>query len=141
MKKLFTVLGTLIAITIGAIIFLLFWYRLKTILKRRKKKKSFVEQQQHFNSPAINNHLTTPRYASSDISGSIYSEHLSMSKSQSEALIEPPVLQTSPSCKNIETIENNYVENFIDDESLKQDSTEKTTTTTTTTEMQEVTQC
>jgi hypothetical protein len=60
------------------------------MLKRKKKKKTFVEQQQHFNSPAANNHQSTvPHYASSDMSGSIYSAQISTSKSQSEALIEP----------------------------------------------------
>jgi hypothetical protein len=129
MKKLFTVLGTLSAITIGAIILVFFWYRFKAMLKRRKKKKNFVEQQRHSNSPSINNHnLVAPRYTSSDMLSSSQSAYLSTSKSQSEALIEP---STSIIYKNIENINNDSTENFID-----QDSTEKKPT-----EIQAVTQC
>ncbi len=125
MKKLFTVLGTLVAITIGAIILVFFWYRFKTMLKRRKKKKSFVEQQRHFNSPSINNHnLTVPCYTSSDMLGSIPGAYLSTIKSQSEALIEP---STSNIYKNMEKIDNDFTD---------QDSTEKKSK-----EMQAVTQC
>ena len=113
MKKLFTVLATLVAITICAIMVVFLWYRCKRVIKQRKKKQSFVEQQRHFNSPAFKNHpSTTLRYASSEISGSIYSAQLSTTKSQSEALIEPP----APTIyKNFETNENDPIENFIED--------------------------
>ena len=103
-RKLFIVLATLISITIFAIVLVFAWYRTKTIIKRRKKKQSFVEQERHFNSPAFNNHQSiTFRYASSDMSGSLYSGQISTTKSQSEALIEPP---TSITYKKLETIDN-----------------------------------
>jgi hypothetical protein len=110
-RKLFTVLATLIAITICAIILVFLWYRCKRIIKRRKKTQSFVEQQRHFNSPAFKNHPSaTLRYASSEISGSIYSAQLSTTKSQSEALIEP----SPPISKNMETNDSDPVQDFID---------------------------
>jgi hypothetical protein len=110
-----------------SILFVFIWYRFKYTLKQRKKKKNLIQQQQrHFNSPATNNHYTAaPRYASPDISSSIHSGYLSVSKSQSEALIEP---SASTIYKNMEK--------FIDEQSLKQDSTDKKPT-----EMQAVTQC
>jgi hypothetical protein len=121
MKKLFTVLGTLVAITIGAIILVFFWYHFKTILRRRKKKKKFIQHQRHFNSPVLNSpHSSAPRYASVDMLGSIHSAYLFDNKNQSEALIQSP----QPIYKNIEAIENNRIENFIDDESLQQDLSE-----------------
>jgi hypothetical protein len=125
MKKLFTVLGTLVAITIGAIILVFFWYRFKAMLRRRKKKKKFIENQRHFNSPALNSHHSSaPRYASVDMLGSIHSAYLFDNKNQCEALIESP----QAIYKNIEAIENNRIENFIDDESLQQDLSEDKTT-------------
>jgi hypothetical protein len=111
MKKLFTVLATLAAITIGAIIIVFFWYRFKTMLKRRKKKKNFIELQRHFNSPITNNHPSTaPRYASSEILGSLHSGHLSGGKTQSEALIESPMSKPLTIYKNIEAIETDPTE-------------------------------
>jgi len=100
------------------------------MLKRRKKKKNFVEQQRNLNSPSINNHnLVAPSYTSSDMLSSSQSAYLSTSKSQSEALIEPSTSTIDK--KDIENINNDSTENFID-----QDSTEKKPT-----EMQAVTQC
>ncbi|CAF1194058.1 unnamed protein product [Rotaria sordida] len=124
-KKLFTVLGTLIAITIGAIVFVYFWYRFKGILRQKKKKKTFLVQQQgHFNSPILNHHhhhlSIAIHYASSDILGSINNVHLSRSKSHSQTLIEPPILQSLSMYKNTESIDNDQIVNFIDDESIQQ---------------------
>lgn len=118
MKKLFTVLGTLLAITIGAIILVFFWYRFKSMLKRRKKKKSFVEHQRHFNSPAIHNHShpIAPCYASSDMSGSVHSGRLSISKSQSEALIEPSI---SNIYQNFEKITSEPMKSLLNEKDTK----------------------
>jgi hypothetical protein len=131
-KKLFTVLGTLVAITIGAIILVFFWYRFKAMHKRRQKKKQIVEQQRQFNSPGDNNNYqsTSPRYASSDMSSSVHSAQLPASQSQSQALIELPISQLSNIYKDIEAIDKeDPIENFIDDESLQQDSPEMQATT------------
>ncbi|CAF5087266.1 unnamed protein product, partial [Rotaria magnacalcarata] len=137
LKKLFTVLSTLLAITIGAIAAVLFWYRFKAIIKQRRKKKNLIEQQRHFNSPVLNNHNSGEgQYASSDTLASIHSAHLSGSKSRSETYVEPTTLRTSSLYKNIEGIDSDPVENFIDDESLQQDSTDNSLT-----EIPAVTQC
>jgi len=65
-RKLFTVLTTLIGITICAICLVFFWYRMKSIVKRRRKKQTFVDQQQHFNSPAFQ-HALVSKYIGSDL--------------------------------------------------------------------------
>ena len=62
----------------------------------------------------------TIRYASSDMSGSLYSAHFSTGKSQSEALIESSTLNTY---KNLGILENDLVENFIEEENLPTEST------------------
>lgn len=123
-KKLFIVLGTLLAITTSAIAFVFFWYRFKAIVKQTKKKKSLIEQQQqHFNSPVLDKHSSTGiQYASSDTLDSVPSARLSGSKSHSETYVEPATLQTISLYKNIEPIDSEPIENFIDDESLNQDS-------------------
>lgn len=109
-RKLFTVLAILIGVTISAIFLVFMWYRCQTMLKRRRKKRSFVEQSKHFNSPAFHNHSSmTIRYASSDMSGSLYSAHLSCGKSQSEALIESSTFNTY---KNLAILENDLEENL-----------------------------
>ncbi|CAF3718479.1 unnamed protein product [Rotaria socialis] len=137
LKKLFTVLSTLLAITVGAIAGVFFWYRFKAIIKQRRKKKNLIEQQRHFNSPVLNNHNSgAGQYASSDTLGSIHSARLSGSKSHSETYVEPATLQASSLYKNIEAIDSDPVENFIDDESLHQDSTDNSLT-----EIPAVTQC
>ena len=118
-KKLFTVLGTLIAITIAAIIFVILWYRLKAIFKRRQKQKKLLEQQKHFNSPSNNNlHSTAPRYASSDMLSSLPSAQLPGNKSQSQALIAP-ASPTATVYKNVDAHTNDSIQNYIDDESLR----------------------
>lgn len=119
-KKLFTVLGTLIAITIAAIIFVILWYRLKAIFKRRQKQKKLLEQQKHFNSPSNNNlHSTAPRYASSDMLSSLPSAQLSGNKSQSQALIAASASPTATVYKNVDALTNDSIQNYIDDESLR----------------------
>ncbi|UJR26939.1 hypothetical protein I4U23_008247 [Adineta vaga] len=118
-KKLFTVLGTLVAITVAAIILVILWYRLKAIFKRRQKKKKIIEQQKHFNSPSDHHHqqqVTAPRYASSEMLSSIHSGQFNGNKSQSQALITP----SSPSAivyKNIDAmIGNEPSQNLNDDD-------------------------
>ncbi|CAF3594771.1 unnamed protein product [Rotaria sp. Silwood1] len=137
-KKLFTVLGTLIAITISAIVLVFFWYRFKAILKQKKKKKSFIEQQQrHFNSPVLNHHHSiATHYASSDTLGSIHSAPVSGSKSRSETLIEPPTLHSLSIYKNTEAIDNEHIKTFIDDESTQQYSSDNSLA-----EIQAISQC
>lgn len=119
-KKLFTVLGTLVAITVVAIILVILWYRLKTIFKRRQKQKKMLDQQKHFSSPSPNNlHSTAPRYASSDMLSSLPSAQLTGSKSQSQALIAP----ASPPAtvyQNADALANDSIQSYIDDESLHQ---------------------
>lgn len=88
-RKLLTVLGTLVGITIAAIVLVILWYRLKAVYKRRQKKKKIVEQQKQFSSPANSHHhhSTAPRYASSDMLSSIHSGQFIGNKGQSQALI------------------------------------------------------
>lgn len=119
-KKLFTVLGTLVAITVAAIIFVILWYRLKAMFKRRQKQKKLLEQQKHFTSPSTNNlHSTVPRYASSDMLSSLPSAQLTGNKSQSQALIAP-ASPTATVYKNVDALANDSIQNYIDDESLQQ---------------------
>ncbi|CAF3379517.1 unnamed protein product [Rotaria sp. Silwood2] len=125
-KKLFTVLGTLITITVGAIILVICWYRLKTIYKRKQKRKNHVEQQRNLNLPSKNNNnnnnnsqVTAPRYASSDMLSSVYSTQLAGNTSQSQSLIA----QASPPSivyKNIDAITDESIQNYIDDENQQQ---------------------
>jgi hypothetical protein len=122
MKKLFTVLATLAAITIGAIILVFFYYRFKTMLKRKRKKKNFVELQRQLSSPATNNYRSTvPRYASSDMLSSIHSGHIFGGKIQSEALIESSSSQPLTIYKNIDAVDKDPIENLIEKENLQQD--------------------
>jgi hypothetical protein len=142
-KKLFAVLGTLVAITIGAIILVILWYRLKTIFKQKKKKK-IIEEQKHFNSPLNknkninNNHSTAPRYASSDMLSSIDSIQLTGNKSQSQALVAPPSPPTIV-YKNVDALANDSIQSYIDDEN--QQSQQENLTNDRTTEIQAITQC
>jgi hypothetical protein len=124
-KKLFTVLGTLAAITIGAIILVILWYRLKAMFKRQEKKKKIVEQQRQLNSPSNNNHSTAPRYASSDMLGSIHSTQLTGNKSQSQALIAPASSSPSTIYKNVDALANDPIQNFIDEENRQQNITDE----------------
>ncbi len=137
-RKLFIVLGTLIAITIGAIVLVILWYRFKAVFKQRKKKKKIIEQQKHLNSPTNNHHHSTaPRYASSEMLSSIHSTQLIGNKSQSQALIAP----TSPPAtvyKNVDALVNDPIQNFIDDENQ---SSPQNLTNDRTTEIQAITQC
>jgi cytoskeletal protein RodZ len=152
-KKLFTVLGTLVAITVGAIILVILWYRLKTIFKRKQKKKKIIDQQKHLSSPSnnnistINNHSTAPRYASSDMLSSIHNTQLAGSKSQSQALIAsatpPPTVY-----KNADALANDSIHSFIDDEHQQQQQEPQepqqenlTNENDKTAEIQAVTQC
>lgn len=134
-KKLFTVLGTLLAITIGAIILVILWYRLKAMFKRKQKKKKIIEQQKYLNSPLtknpnittttnndnnnINSHSTEPRYASSDMLSSIPSTQLINNNSQSQALIAPATPPTTV-YKNVDALANESIHSFIDEESQQQ---------------------
>ncbi|CAF0905425.1 unnamed protein product [Rotaria sp. Silwood1] len=141
-KKLFTVLGTLIAITLGAIILVICWYRLKTIYTRKEKRKKTIEQQRNFNLPPKNNNnalLTAPRYASSDMLSSVYSTQLAGNTSQSQTLIAPA---SPPSIvyKNVDAITNDAIQNYIDEENQQQQQP-KNVTNDNTTEIQATTQC
>ena len=118
-------LGTLIGITILAIVLVILWYRLKAIFKRQQKKKKILEQQRHLNSPFNQNHnSSTPRYASSDILGSIHSTQLPGNKSQSQALIAAAATATtvtaaSPSStlyQNVDVLTNESIQNGVDDD-------------------------
>ena len=142
-------LGTLLAITVAAIVLVILWYRLKAVFKRRQKKKKIVEQQKHFNSPTNHHHqVTAPRYASSEMLSSIHSGQLIGNKSQSQALITP----SSPSAivyKNIDaTIGNEPGQNLIDDENQSRQQQQEqeqpdspTMINNTTTDMQATTEC
>ncbi|CAF1422581.1 unnamed protein product, partial [Adineta steineri] len=120
-RKLFTVLATLLAITIGAILLVFFWYRFKAMLKRRRKKKKYIERQRHFSSSSSHTRRpSVPRYASVDMFDSIQNTYLlGSNKSQFEALIEPLPMSSSLIYKNIDTFGNELIEDFIDDDSLK----------------------
>ncbi|CAF1344108.1 unnamed protein product [Adineta ricciae] len=105
-KKLFTVLATLVAITLGAIILVFFWYRFKSMLKQRRKKRKFLQHQRHFNTPVTRSPLSPlPRYASVDVLGSTQSEHLlANNQSQFEAL-------SSMIYNNIDSIDKDPIDN------------------------------
>jgi Flp pilus assembly protein TadB len=110
---LFLVLGTLIAITVAAIILVILWYRLKTIFKRQQKRKKILEQQRRLNlSSSNNNNLqpsTTQRYASSDMLTSVPSVQLAGNQGQSQALIA----STTPSTlvyKNVDALANDSIQ-------------------------------
>ena len=117
MKKLFTVLGILVAITVGAIILVILWYRLKTVFKRREKQKKMLEQQARLNSSPSNNnnnqHLsTTPRYASADmLSSALQNTQFTGNKSQSQALIASAMSMPTV-YKNIDAIANDSLPNI-----------------------------
>jgi cytoskeletal protein RodZ len=136
-KKLFTVLGTLAAITIGAVCLVILWYRVKAIFNRQQKQKKIVEQQRQVNSPSNNNHSTAPRYASSDLSeGSIHSAQLIGNRNQSQALItsvSPPITVY----KNVEALANDSIQSYMDDENQQQQNLPNYRTT----EIQANTQC
>ena len=111
-KKLFTVLATLVAITLGAIILVFFWYRFKSMLKQRRKKRKFLNHQRHFNTPVTRSPLPPlPRYASVDVLGSTQSEHL-LANDQSQ--FQAP---SSMIYNNIDSIDKDPVDNeFNEDE-------------------------
>ena len=117
MKKLFTVLGTLLAITLAAIILVILWYRMKTVFKGRQKQKKMLEQQARLTlSPSNNNnnqHLSTaPRYASADmLSSAVQSAPLTGNKSQSQALIAS-AMPTPTVYKNIDAIADDSIQNL-----------------------------
>lgn len=117
MKKLFTVLGTLLAITVAAIILVILWYRMKTVFKRRQKQKKMLEQQARLTlSPSNNNNnqsiSTAPRYASADmLSSSVQSVPLTVHKSQSQALIAS-AMPTPTVYKNIDAIADDSIQNL-----------------------------
>jgi hypothetical protein len=135
-----------LGITIGAIALVVLWYRMKTVFKRRKKNKNFVEQQRQLSSPSTNNnnnnHSTAPRYASSDMLGSIHSTQLISNKSQSQALIAPASPPTTV-YKNVEALANNDpIQTYPDQENQQQQQEQQPNLTNdTTTELQAVTEC
>lgn len=147
-KKLFTVLGTLVAITIGAIILVILWYRVKAMFKRKQKKKKIIEQQKNFSIPSntnttINNnnsHSTGPRYASSEVLSSIPSTQLIGNNSQSQALIEsetpPPTVY-----KNADALANDSIHSYIDEENQQQQPQQETLTNNTAEDIQAITEC
>ncbi len=141
MKKLFTVLGTLVAITIGAIILVILWYRFTTIYKRKQKQKKLFEQQKHFNSPSSNNlHSMAPRYASTDMISSLPTGQFTSNKNQSQALMAPasPLITVY---KNIDASVNDSIQSYIDDENQPQQSQQENITTDETTDIEANTQC
>ena len=121
MKKLFIVLATLTAITIAAIILVILWYRLKTIFKRNQKRKKLLEQQRRLNLSTPSNNTNpqrsvTPRYASSDMLSSMQNIQYPSNKSQSQALIAPPVVSATV-FKNIDALTNDSIQSYpVDDE-------------------------
>ncbi|CAF4051179.1 unnamed protein product, partial [Rotaria sordida] len=138
-KKLFIVLGTLIAITAGAVIFVICWYRLKAIYTRKEKRKKNLEQPKNFNLSSQNNNsqLTAPRYASSDLLSGVYSTPLAGNATQSQSLIAPA---SPPSIvyKNVDALTDDSIHNYIDDENQQQP---QNSTNDKMTEIQATTQC
>jgi FtsZ-interacting cell division protein ZipA len=117
MKKLFTVLGTLMAITIAAIVLVILWYRLKAVFKRRQKQKKMLEQQARLTLSTSNNNnnqnpSTALRYASADmLSSAVQSTPLTGNKSQSQALIAS-AMPTPTIYKNIDAIADDSIQNL-----------------------------
>ena len=95
------------AITIISIMTVLFWYRLKAMIKQKRKKKKLFDQQRHFNSPVINNnhhHNTIAiRYTSTGTLASVRSA------------CEPSKSQSLNAYQNFDVTKNDPVSNFIDD--------------------------
>jgi hypothetical protein len=133
------VLGTLIAITIAAIVLVILWYRVKAYYKRKQKKKKIIEQQKPFSSPSNNHHHSTaPRYASSDMLGSIHSGQFIGKQSHSQALIAPST-PTAVVYKNIDaTASNEPVQIFAEEEYQPQSSSQINDQTT---EIEATTEC
>ena len=101
-------------------------------MKQKKNKKDFIEHEQHFNSMvADNHHATAVHYHSSDTLASAHSIQLS---SHSETMTKAPISPVLSIDKNLQ--ENDLIENFIDDESLRQYSTDDVTRG-----MQAISQC
>ncbi|CAM4827570.1 unnamed protein product [Rotaria magnacalcarata] len=142
-KKLFTVLGTLIAITVAAVILVIIWYRLKRLYIQKQKRKK-VEQKRGLNlisSNTITNHpqTTAPRYASSDMLSSLYSGQSMGNKNQSQTLIaraSPP----STIYKNVDALNNDSIQS-IDHEESQQQLQSQNLTNGKTIEIEDTTEC
>lgn len=99
-RKLFKVLGILMAITIVAIILVILWYRAKSVLQRQQQRKKLLEQQRRLNvtsnvaaghnhpSSSVNQIRSTATcYASSEMLTTLPTVPLNESRSQSLALV------------------------------------------------------
>lgn len=140
-KKLFTVLGTLIAITVVAIILVILWYRFKGIYKQKQKQKKANEQKRNFSTTLSNNPQTSvPRYASSEMLDSIHStQSTGGNKTQSQVLIAPA---STPSIvyKNVDAVNGESIQD-LDNSEIQQQSPPSASTNDKTIEIQETTEC
>ncbi|CAF3525468.1 unnamed protein product [Rotaria socialis] len=143
-KKLFTVLGTLIAITVAPVILVILWYRLKRLYIQKQKRKKVIEQKRGLNSISSNNmthypQTTAPRYASSDMLSSMYSGQSIGNKNPSQTLISP-ASPPSTIYKNVDALNNDSIQSIDHEENQLQRQSQNLTNDKTS-EIQETTEC